>query len=99
MSFSPDETLPCFVISGPKFNPESFVRHDPMGYIAPDRTFNISTNLPVPVNMFMPPVIPSYGMAPLQGMLFVGEVMKSSGSFKQNYSIIWWFRTELLISD
>ena len=62
--------MPRIHVSGPKFNPESFVRHDPMGYIAPDRSFNIGANLPVPVNMFMPPVLPPYNMPPVQGLFY-----------------------------
>ncbi len=42
--------------AAPKFNPESFVRHDQMGYIGHDRAYAAGINLPVPVGMFMPPM-------------------------------------------
>ena len=32
------------------------MRHDQLGYIAPDRLFGTNMNLPVPVGMFLPPM-------------------------------------------
>jgi regulator of nonsense transcripts 1 len=40
----------------PRFNPDSFVRHDQLGCIGPDCRFAAGMNLPVPVGMFMPPM-------------------------------------------
>jgi len=40
----------------PRFHPESFVRHDQLGYIGPERAYAAGINLPVPVGMFMPPM-------------------------------------------
>lgn len=60
------ETL--FVMTGPKFHPDSFVRHDQMGFISTEHAFAASMNLPVPVGMFMPPMMQPYpGMPPMQG--------------------------------
>ena len=43
-------------VSAPRFSPDSFVRHDQLGYIGPDRAYAAGMSLPVPVGMFMPPV-------------------------------------------
>lgn len=42
--------------NGPKIHPDSFMRHDQLGYIGPDRAFSTGMNLPVPVGMFLPPM-------------------------------------------
>ena len=45
--------------AGPKLHPDSFVRHDQLGYIGHDRAFSAGgMNLPVPVGMFLPQQFP-----------------------------------------
>ncbi len=46
--------------AGPRFNPDSFVRHDQLGFIGADRAYAASMNLPVPVGMFMPQMPPQF---------------------------------------
>jgi len=60
---------------GPRFNPDSFVRHDQLGYIGPDRAYAAGMNLPVPVGMFMPPMPQPFHNQPIhnnRGMMARG---------------------------
>ena len=50
----------CILLSAPRFNPDSFVRHDQLGFIGPDRAYTAGMNLPVPVGMFMPQMPPQF---------------------------------------
>ena len=45
---------------------DTFLRHDQMSYIGPDRAYAAGIHLPVPVGMFMPPV-PQPFQPPTQG--------------------------------
>lgn len=48
------QNFPSLPPTGPKLHPDSFIRHDQLGYIGHDRAFSAGINLPVPVGMFMP---------------------------------------------
>ena len=52
--------------NGLKFDPNSFVRHDHMGYISHERNMQAGLNLPVPVGVFMPNPVAQTFMPPMQ---------------------------------
>lgn len=55
------------ILPAPKFNPDSFMRHDQLGYIGPDRAYAAGINLPVPVGMFMPQIPQPFHTQPMPG--------------------------------
>lgn len=71
--------------SAPRFSPDSFVRHDQLGYIGPDRAYAAGMSLPVPVGMFMPPVPQSFhGLQNMHGGARVGATAGGIGGINNN---------------
>lgn len=75
--------------AGTRVNPDSYVRHDQMGFIGANRLINSNLNLPVPIpyimNMFAPPFM---GMPPGSGRFppMVGGRQSQSKNKPPRYS-------------
>ena len=79
------------LFSVPKFNPDSFVRHDQLGYIGPDRAYSAGINLPVPVSMFMPPVPQAFHAQQQMHGEFFSQHLTSVNTARNEYAKIYSF--------